>query len=78
MAVDKFLIAVTDGTSGCTIEQLEQINRELMDEIWQRRHEWNRLKVLNQVTGVFNDTISEMEGIQSMWSQSREDEAEAE
>ncbi|RDA85795.1 hypothetical protein CP532_6303 [Ophiocordyceps camponoti-leonardi (nom. inval.)] len=34
VAVDGFLTEVTDGTSGCTIEQLEQINRELMDEIW--------------------------------------------
>ncbi|RCI15198.1 hypothetical protein L249_6441 [Ophiocordyceps polyrhachis-furcata BCC 54312] len=71
VAVDGFLIEVTDGTSGCTIEQLEQINRELMDEIWRRRHEWNRLKVLNQVTGIFNDTIGEIESIQGMGPQSQ-------
>ncbi|RDA90068.1 hypothetical protein CP533_2916 [Ophiocordyceps camponoti-saundersi (nom. inval.)] len=72
VAVDRFLIEVTDGTSGCTIEQLEQINRELMDEIWRRRHEWNRLKVLNQVTGVFNDTVGEIESIQGMGPQSQD------
>ncbi|PHH93262.1 hypothetical protein CDD83_8773 [Cordyceps sp. RAO-2017] len=65
-AVENFLTEVTDGTSGCTIEQLEQINRELMDEIWRRRREWNRMKVLNQVTRVFNDTIGEIEVIQDM------------
>ncbi|PFH59446.1 hypothetical protein XA68_12301 [Ophiocordyceps unilateralis] len=73
-AVDQFLTQVTNATSGCTIEQLEQVNRDLMDEIWQRRHEWNRLKVLNQVTGVFNDTMDEMDGVQSVRSQSQEDE----
>lgn len=65
-AVDDFLHRVTDGTSGCTIEQLEQINRELMDEIWRCRHEWNRLKVLNQITRVFNDTIGDIEYMQNM------------
>ncbi|GJN69012.1 hypothetical protein PLICBS_003058 [Purpureocillium lilacinum] len=65
-AVEGFLVEVTDGTSGCTIEQLEQINRELMDEIWSSRHEWNRMKVLGRVTRVFNDTIGEMEITQGM------------
>lgn len=65
-AVESFLTEMTDGTSGCTIEQLEQINRELMDEIWRRRHEWNRIKVLGHVTRVFNDTIEEIEGSQGM------------
>ncbi|XP_044724257.1 ATPase family associated with various cellular activities (AAA) domain-containing protein [Hirsutella rhossiliensis] len=65
-AVASFLTEVTDGTSGCTIEQLQQINRELMDEIWRRRHEWNRIKVLGHVTQVFNDTIGEIEVSQGM------------
>lgn len=65
-ALDNFLIEVTESTSGCTIEQLEQINRELMDEIWRSRHEWNRLKVLSHVTRVFNDTIGDIENIQGM------------
>lgn len=65
-AVENFLIEVTDSTSGCTIEQLEQINRDLMDEIWRSRHEWNRMKVLGHVTRVFNDTIGDIEGMQDM------------
>ncbi|KYK60126.1 AAA family ATPase [Drechmeria coniospora] len=71
-AVENFLVEVTDGTSGCTIEQLEQINRELMDEIWSSRHEWNRMKVLGHVTKVFNDTIGEIEVMQGMAPASQE------
>ncbi|PNY26959.1 Tat-binding-like protein 7 [Tolypocladium capitatum] len=63
-AVQSLLVEVTDGTSGCTIEQLEQINRELMDEIWRGRNEWNRAKVLGYVMRVFNDTIGEIEMMQ--------------
>ncbi|KAH6897280.1 hypothetical protein B0T10DRAFT_476535 [Thelonectria olida] len=65
-AVFSFLQEVTDGTGGCTIEQLEQINRELMDEIWRSRHEWNRMKVLGDITRVFNDTIGDIESMQGM------------
>ncbi|KAI9166696.1 Tat-binding-like protein 7 [Paramyrothecium foliicola] len=65
-AVENFLTEVADGTSGCTIEQLEQINRDLMDEIWRGRHEWNRMRVLSHVTRVFNDTIGDIESIQGM------------
>ncbi|KAH8737967.1 hypothetical protein BGZ61DRAFT_25799 [Ilyonectria robusta] len=65
-AVDNFLHEVTDVTGGCTIEQLEQINRELMDEIWRSRHEWNRMKVLGDITRVFNDTIGDIESMQGM------------
>ncbi|KAH7170314.1 hypothetical protein EDB81DRAFT_775061 [Dactylonectria macrodidyma] len=65
-AVDTFLHEVTDVTGGCTIEQLEQINRELMDEIWRSRHEWNRMKVLGDITRVFNDTIGDIESMQGM------------
>ncbi|KAH7328551.1 hypothetical protein B0I35DRAFT_345699 [Stachybotrys elegans] len=65
-AVDNLLLQVTDGTSGCTIEQLEQINRELMDEMWRSRGQWNRMTVLSHVTRVFNDTIGDIESIQGM------------
>lgn len=65
-AVENFLLEVTDLTSGCTIEQLEQINRDLMDEIWRTRHEWNRNAVLDGVVRVFNSTMSDIEGLQGM------------
>ncbi|KAF9874126.1 AAA family [Colletotrichum karsti] len=70
--VENFLEELTEGTSGCTIEQLEQINRELMDEIWRTRHEWNRMKVLGDLTKVFNETISDIENIQGLFQQSQD------
>lgn len=71
-AVLAFLGDVTSMTGGCTIEQLEQINRELMDEIWRSRHEWNRMKVLGDVVRVFNDTIGDIESMQGMGPLSQE------
>ncbi|KAH6610742.1 hypothetical protein Trco_000762 [Trichoderma cornu-damae] len=65
-AIEGLLIQVTDGTSGCTIEQLEQVNREMMDEIWRSRHEWNRIKVLGNLRAVFNDTIGDIENMQGV------------
>ncbi|KAK1756160.1 Tat-binding 7 [Echria macrotheca] len=62
----EFLAMLVDRTSGCSVEQLEQINRELMDEIWRTRGEWNRMKVLSALTSVFNDTIGDIELVQGM------------
>ncbi|KAK5990030.1 ATPase histone chaperone YTA7 [Cladobotryum mycophilum] len=76
-AIENFLDQVTHATSGCTIEQLEQVNREMMDEIWRTRHEWNRMKVLDSVTGVFNDTIGDIESMQNMDPASQRDDIEA-
>ncbi|KAL2155991.1 hypothetical protein VTH82DRAFT_735 [Thermothelomyces myriococcoides] len=60
----EFLQMLADRTSGCSVEQLEQIYRELMDEIWKTRHEWNRMTVLNRLISVFNDTIGDIELVQ--------------
>ncbi|KAF4981927.1 hypothetical protein FZEAL_2359 [Fusarium zealandicum] len=62
--VDDLLHHVISKTSGSTIEQLEQINRELMDEIWHTRHEWNRSRAVSAVTSVFNDTMQDIEDMQ--------------
>ncbi|KAK4241716.1 hypothetical protein C8A03DRAFT_12059 [Achaetomium macrosporum] len=62
--VHEFLQTLADRTSGCSVEQLEQIYRELMDEIWKTRHEWNRMTVLNTLMSVFNDTIGDIELVQ--------------
>lgn len=72
-AIENLLYVMTDGTSGCTVEQLEQINRELMDEIWKSRHEWNRHAVVVHLGGVFNDTIGDIEQIQGVGSSSQRD-----
>ncbi|KAI8960293.1 AAA-domain-containing protein [Daldinia sp. FL1419] len=61
-----FLESLTERTSGCTIEQLQQIYREMMVELWRTRGEHNRMKVLNSVTRVFNEAINEIESVQGM------------
>ena len=70
--VRTFLDELTTRTSGCTIEQLEQINRELMDEVWKTRGEWNRMKVYRNLMSVFNETIHDIEQIQGVHPQSQE------
>jgi hypothetical protein len=71
-SVNQFLDTIAERTSGCTIEQLEQINRELMDEIWRLRHEWNRMRVLSELHKVFNDTIADIETLQGLMASSQE------
>jgi hypothetical protein len=63
-SVYEFHMTLADRTSGCSVEQLEQIYRELMDEIWRSRTEWNRMTVLNKLMTVFNDTIGDIELVQ--------------
>ncbi|RDL40558.1 Uncharacterized protein BP5553_00537 [Venustampulla echinocandica] len=55
---------LVEGSSGCSIEQLEQINRELMETLWRQRGEWNRNKVAAELVSVFNATISDIEDMQ--------------
>jgi hypothetical protein len=71
----RFLKLVVDETSGATIEQLEQINRDLMDEVWRTRGEWNRTKVVTALTGVFNDTIKDIELCQGRVRPSSQEDA---
>lgn len=63
---------LAERTSGCTIEQLEQINRELMDHIWSTKAEWNRMKVLSQLTKIFNETIADIEDEQGVGRSSQD------
>ncbi|KAJ2906865.1 hypothetical protein MKZ38_010363 [Zalerion maritima] len=59
--LEQFVETAASMTTGCSVEQLEQIYREMMDEIWRQRDQWNRVKTLQDVTNVFNDVIKEME-----------------
>lgn len=70
--IELFVHDITERTSGCTIEQLEQISREMMDQIWLSKHEWNRMKVLNQLTTVFNETIADIEEMQELGQSSQD------
>lgn len=64
--VDELLRKLTEESSGCSVEQLEQINRELMEKLWEMRGEWNRDKVAVELQGVFNETISDIEEMQKV------------
>jgi hypothetical protein len=55
-----------EGSSGCSIEQLEQINRELMETLWKMRGEYNRNLVASKLITVFNDTILDIEEMQKV------------
>lgn len=67
--IDEFFLQdllkrLTEGSSGCSIEQLEQINRELMSTLWEMRGDYNRNRVAAQLVQVFNETITDIEDMQ--------------
>jgi SpoVK/Ycf46/Vps4 family AAA+-type ATPase len=64
-------------SSGCSLEQLEQINATLMETIWEDRREWNRNKVVHHVSEAFNRIILDIQEMQKLQRQSQE-EAEVE
>jgi ATPase family AAA domain-containing protein 2 len=71
-AAEFFLVELTKRTAGCTIEQLEQINRELMSKLWETRGEHNRMKVLGIVTRIFNETMRDIGDMQELLRLSQE------
>jgi hypothetical protein len=64
--------SLVDSASGCTLEQLEQVNAKLMDTIWQHRREYNRNKVITAVADAFNAIIKDIEDTQGIDKQSQE------
>ncbi|KAJ9225311.1 hypothetical protein DTO169C6_2341 [Paecilomyces variotii] len=62
--VDQLHQQLTQRTSGCSVEQLEQINTGLMDCIWRMRSEWNRTKVAAAVRDTFNEILDDMQAVQ--------------
>ncbi|TGJ87767.1 hypothetical protein E0Z10_g1021 [Xylaria hypoxylon] len=70
-SADHLLAELTKRTSGCTIEQLEQINRDLMSKLWETRGEHNRMKVFNLITRVFNETMHDILEMQKIFQSSQ-------
>lgn len=64
--VANLLRHLVDGSSGCSVEQLEQVFRELMDTLWTMRGEWNRSLVTANLVQVFNSTIHDIEATQKV------------
>ena len=59
-SLDSFHAEITDKTSKLSVEQLEQVNSVLMDELWRTRGEWDRGKVLEDLTKAFNWVLDDM------------------
>ncbi|KAE8144270.1 hypothetical protein BDV25DRAFT_167233 [Aspergillus avenaceus] len=57
---------LTQQSSGCTVEQLEQINTSLMDYLWRTRGEWNRSKVAAGIRDAFNEILEDMQAMQDI------------
>ncbi|KKK17839.1 AAA family ATPase, partial [Aspergillus ochraceoroseus] len=57
---------MTQRTSGCSVEQLEQITTMLMDYLWQMRSEWNRSKVAAGIRDAFNEVLEDMQAVQEI------------
>lgn len=73
--IDQLHTQLTQQTSGCSVEQLEQIHTYLMDSIWKKRGEWDRTKVANLVKDLFYEVLQDMQSNQlfsSMSQQTRE------
>lgn len=59
-----FLAECVDKTSGCSVEQLEQINAALMSCVWKMRADWNRDRVIGAAGLAFNSAMADMEAVQ--------------
>jgi SpoVK/Ycf46/Vps4 family AAA+-type ATPase len=59
-------------TSGCSVEQLEQVNSALMGAVWKGRAEYNRNVVIHQVTDAFNAVINDINITQRILKPSQE------
>lgn len=57
---------LTQETSGCSVEQLEQVATCLMDYIWRKRGEWNRTAVAKGLAEAFNAVLEDMQSMQEI------------
>ncbi|KAH4822872.1 hypothetical protein HBH61_006270 [Parastagonospora nodorum] len=64
--------SLVTATSGCSLEQLEQINAALMDAIWKNRTDYNRNVVLHKVQDAFNTIIEDISVMQQILKLSQE------
>jgi len=72
---DQLFDELVEKTSGCSVEQLEQIYSALMDTIWRTRGSWDRTKVANKLREVFEEVLADMEEMQDFGPTSLEEEA---
>jgi ATPase family AAA domain-containing protein 2 len=58
--------ALSEESSGFSVEQLEQINTALMDTVWMMRGEWDRNTVAGKVEEVFNENAIDIKEMQAI------------
>ena len=74
---ERLLDELVERTSGCSVEQLEQIYSALMDDIWKTRGDWNRLQVADKLRDLFTEVLEDMQKMQDFLPARLEDEARA-
>ncbi|KAI5801179.1 hypothetical protein EDC01DRAFT_628128 [Geopyxis carbonaria] len=57
---------LTKGTTGFSVEQLEQVNAALMDLVWKTKGNYNRDEVARQVLDVFDETVNDVREMQAL------------
>ncbi|KAI1005799.1 Tat-binding 7 [Podosphaera aphanis] len=62
--IESMITQFVDRSINFSVEQLEQINRELMDGLWRMRGDWNRTHVMNRLVNIFNETARDIEDMQ--------------
>jgi hypothetical protein len=60
--LQKFWAELVSGTSGFTVEELEQINSVLVDAVWKRRKEWDRNPIVEGLEALFTRTVKQILG----------------
>ena len=63
-SIDQLIDFIVEQTSGCSVEQLEQVYSAIMNEIWQTRGDWNRTYVASRVKKRFQLEIDDIREIQ--------------
>lgn len=66
------LEALVNDTSGCGVEQLEQIHSALMSEIWRTRDQWDRARVARKAGDILNEVLEDIRVCQGMATGSME------
>ncbi|KAL8796618.1 MAG: hypothetical protein Q9195_001008 [Heterodermia aff. obscurata] len=59
-------------TSGCSVEQLEQVYSALMDTLWKTRGDWNRVGVAKEIGSVLENVLDDMRHCQDFAATSME------
>ena len=74
--IDRLHSELVSRTSGCSVEQLEQVNTNLMDCIWRTRGKWNRTEVVSDLKTIFNEVLADMETLQGFAPPSQRTQAQ--